>query len=115
MQYKLHTIRGIEIAELTDGGVIESGSAFLEMAMNIPHDNIIIHKELLPDSFFDLKGGLAGDILQKVSNYKLRIVIVGDFSKYESKSLRDFIFESNKSKTVGFVGSVDEALEKFRN
>jgi hypothetical protein len=114
MNFKVHTIGEIEIAEMTGGGLIQSGPAFLEIAMNAPSENIIIHKDQLPESFFELKGGLAGDILQKVSNYKLRLMIVGDFSKYDSKSLRDFIYESNKLKSVGFVGTIDEALEKFQ-
>jgi hypothetical protein len=113
MEYKIHSIGQTEIAEVTGSRLIESGSDFLEMAMNAPGANIIIRKDQLPESFFELKTGVAGDILQKVSNYKLRLVIVGDFSKYDSKSLRDFIFESNKSRTVGFVGTMEEALKRF--
>lgn len=114
MKYNVHIIGENEVAEIDERAMIESGPAFLEMAMNIPHDHFIIYKENLPETFFDLKTGLAGDILQKVSNYRLRIVIVGDFSMYDSKSLRDFIFESNKSGSVGFVGTLEEALKRFQ-
>ena len=56
---------------------------------------------------------MAGEILQKFSNYRMRLVIVGDFSALESKSLRDFIYESNKGKLVGFVSTAEEALHKL--
>jgi len=76
-------------------------------------DSLIIHEKNLCPEFFDLKTKIAGDILQKFSNYRMRLAIVGDFSKFTSKSLRDFIYESNKGKMVGFVGSVEEALGRF--
>ena len=52
---------------------------------------------------------MAGDILQKFSNYKMRLAIIGSFS-YESKSLKDFIYECNKGKLVNFVKTLSEAL-----
>ena len=64
---------------------------------------------LHPD-FFNLRTGLAGDILQKFSNYKVQLAIVGGFSKYQSKSFRDFIYESNKSKLIFFVPDIDSAV-----
>ncbi|MCH7400850.1 DUF4180 domain-containing protein [Belliella kenyensis] len=65
-------------------------------------------------SFFDLKTGIVGEVLQKFSQYKFPLTIVGDFSKYDSTSLKKFIFESNKGKQIGFLSSTDEALEKLR-
>ena len=67
-------------------------------------------KNITPD-FFDLKNGIAGEILQKFSTYRVRLAIVGDFSKYTSKSLNDFIFESNKGKHINFVTSTIEAIK----
>lgn len=75
---------------------------------------MIIGKEDFDEAFFDLKTGIAGDILQKMSNYSMRLAIVGDFSKVESKSLRDFIRESNRRKFINFVSSDSEALDIFR-
>lgn len=74
---------------------------------------IIIREEhLLPD-FFELRTGMAGEILQKFSNYRMKLAIIGNFDKYNSKSLRDFIYESNKAGHVVFVGSQQEALDKI--
>jgi hypothetical protein len=53
---------------------------------------------------------MAGEILQKFSNYRIKLAIVGDFSKYTKKSIRDFIRESNNTGHINFVGTLDEAL-----
>lgn len=74
---------------------------------------IIIHEHNLNSRFFDLKTGLAGEILQKFSNYRMRLAIVGDFSKFNSKSFKDFVFESNNSNLVFFTGSFDAAIKRL--
>jgi ABC-type polysaccharide/polyol phosphate transport system ATPase subunit len=45
----------------------------------------------------------------------MKIAIVGDFSVYQSKSLKDFMYESNKGKTMFFVSTEKEAVEKLCN
>ena len=62
-----------------------------------------------------LSACLAGEILQKFINYGVRITIYGDYSKYTSNALKDFIYESNKGKDVFFVSTEDEAIEKLTN
>nr|WP_280739939.1 DUF4180 domain-containing protein [Pedobacter borealis] len=56
---------------------------------------------------------MAGEILQKFSNYRVSLAIIGDFSPYQSKSIKDFIYESNKGKHINFLGSAAEALTKL--
>jgi len=77
-------------------------------------DSLIIHAQTLTKDFFDLKTKLAGEILQKISNYRMRLAIVGDFTDIESKSLRDFIRESNGRGIICFVESVEEALSRLQ-
>jgi hypothetical protein len=112
-----HTLNAIQIAEVTsDKLIIETAEDGLDLLGNLYYqgfDSIIIHEENLTPSFFDLKTGIAGEILQKFSNYRMRLAIVGDFQKYPGKSIRDFIFESNRSGRINFLGSVGEALEKL--
>jgi hypothetical protein len=73
--------------------------------------SLIVYKESLPVEFFDLKTGVAGELLQKCSNYRMKFAVVGDFSSYESKSLRDFIYECNKGRLVFFKPDIESALE----
>jgi hypothetical protein len=71
---------------------------------------VIIYSESFSSDFFDLRTGIAGEILQKFSNYRMRLAIVGDFSGLTSKSWHDFIRESNRGRTVNFLSSFDEAM-----
>lgn len=71
---------------------------------------IIAQSNLLPD-FFELKTGMAGDILQKFSTYDGYLAIVGDFSEIAGKSLRDFIRESNKQGRINFVPDREAAVK----
>ena len=75
------------------------------------YDGIILYERNIIPDFFDLQTRLAGEILQKFSNYRIRLVIVGDWSKYTSRSLEAFICESNKGKTVNFSSSPTEAVK----
>ncbi|MDR1653548.1 MAG: DUF4180 domain-containing protein [Prevotellaceae bacterium] len=74
---------------------------------------IIVKKENLIDDFFNLSTGIAGEILQKFSTYNMRMAIIGDFENIKSKSLNDFIYESNKIKRIIFVKTVEDALKIF--
>lgn len=76
-------------------------------------DKIILHEKNISPDFFDLKTGIAGEILQKFSNYRVPLVIVGDFSKYGGKSIRDFIFESNNGRQVNFLPDLGTTIEKL--
>lgn len=73
-------------------------------------DRVILNKEAIIDDFFKLSSGLAGEILQKFVNYQMKLAIVGDFSAYTSKPLKDFIFESNRGSGVFFTGSEEQAV-----
>lgn len=72
---------------------------------------IAVDKNAVTDDFFILSRGLAGEILQKFINYQAKIAIYGDYSKYTSKPLKDFIYESNKGKDIFFVSTKDKAVE----
>lgn len=74
---------------------------------------IVINKSTICEEFFDLKTRLAGEVLQKFINYNIKLAIVGDFSVYSSKSLRDFIYESNKGKDIFFLPTEHEAVDKL--
>lgn len=102
------------IAELEKGkATISSAGDMLDIMGDIGYrgcSKLIVHAGDLSIDFFDLRTGLAGEVLQKFSNYRMRLFIVGDFSHLKSSSWRDFIRESNRGKTVNFLSSVDEAI-----
>jgi hypothetical protein len=114
-----HLINNIKIAEIiSDQIVIQSVQDGLDLLGDLYYqgfDKLIIYEKNLTPEFFDLKTKIAGDILQKFSNYRVSLAIVGDFGKYESKSIRDFIFESNKTKHINFTGTLEDALNRIVN
>ena len=57
-------------------------------------NKIALNKSAILEDFFILSKGLAGEILQKFINYETKFAIYGDYSKYTSKPLKDFIYES---------------------
>lgn len=71
---------------------------------------IIIYRRNLCDDFFVLNSGIAGSIMQKFSNYRVRASIIGDFSDV-SKSLKAFIVECNRTRQVIFTADLDAALK----
>ena len=70
----------------------------------------MIPKQLIVEDFFVLSTGLAGEILQKYVNYGGRMAIYGDYSRYTSKPLKDFMYESNKGRDFFCVSTKDEAI-----
>lgn len=72
---------------------------------------VAVPVERLDPNFFRLTSGFAGDLTQKLVNYRLRLAVVGDIAEHVAKSdaLRDFVWESNRGEQIWFVES-DEAL-----
>jgi hypothetical protein len=114
MEIKTHTINDLKYAEvIADYVVLKTSEDGLDLLGNLYYqglDKILIHEKNIIPEFFDLKTGLAGEVLQKFAQYRMPLAIIGDFSKFTSKSIRDFIYESNNGRHINFVASADEAL-----
>jgi hypothetical protein len=117
LKIETHTVDGVKIAEVISDdlviGNVQDGLDLLGTLYYDGFDGIIIHAENITPSFFDLRTGIAGEILQKYSNYRMRLAVVGDFSKYSGKSMKAFISESNKLGQINFVASVSDALKRL--
>lgn len=117
MKLEIIEINGNRIAQLISDDIeINKTQDALDLLGNcfyLKSRKVIINEKNITPGFFDLKMGIAGEILQKFSTYYFQLAIVGDFSKYQSKVLKDFIYESNKMGRINFVNSIDEAKEKL--
>lgn len=78
-------------------------------------DELILPAGLLPTGFFDLQNGVAGALLQTISNFRMRVAIVGDFSAFRSPSQLAFLAEASRSNAVRYVATDSEALEWLPN
>ncbi|AOZ90818.1 DUF4180 domain-containing protein [Paenibacillus crassostreae] len=109
---------GVEIALVDSSEIlINDTQSALDLMATIRYqtgaDRFVLNKSVIDENFFDLRTGLAGEILQKFINYQVKAAIVGDFSNYSSKSLRDFIYESNKGKDIFFLPNEEQAIERL--
>lgn len=97
--------------------IINDVQTALDFIMTIKYetecDRIALYKEAIKDSFFILSTGMAGEVLQKFITYKIKFAIIGDFSGYTSKPLKDFMYECNKGKDIFFVSTEEQAIEKL--
>lgn len=118
MEIKIIKENNIEIAIIKSNELlITDVQSALDLMATVRYesgcDSIILNKSAICEDFFDLKTRLAGEILQKFINYHVRIAIIGDFSGYTSKSLRDFIYESNNEKDIFFLPDKSQAIDKL--
>lgn len=109
---------GKDIAVVSsDGKVIVDTQSALDLAMTVKYEtgamNLVLDKGLVCEDFFILSTGVAGEILQKFVNYHVRAAIYGDYSRYTSKPLKDFIYESNQGKNFFFVATKEGAIQKL--
>ncbi len=106
-------INGIAVVK-SDQLVIKDVASAVDFVMDIKHQTnchkIALNKAAITEDFFIPSSGLAGEILQKFVNYGIKFAIYGDYSKYTSKPLKDFIYESNQGQDTFFVANEDEAI-----
>lgn len=116
----------IDQKEISKVAVIESSDVLinntqdaLDLMATLNHmydcNKMVVFAAAIAQDFFDLKTGIAGDILQKFTNYRMKIAIVGNFEVYNSKSLKDFIFESNQGNQVFFLDDEKTAIDRLHS
>jgi hypothetical protein len=73
-------------------------------------DVVAIPAQRLDESFFRLRTGVAGEIMQKFVNYRIRLAVVGDIAERveASTALRDLVRESNRGRQIWFVTDLAE-------
>lgn len=118
MKIEKITKNNIDVSHvIADEVLVTDVQSTLDLMMTVCYEtgtkNIAISKNLFADRFFILSSGLAGEILQKFVNYQFRVAVYGDYSKYTSKPLKDFIYESNNGRDIFFTENLDKAVEKL--
>jgi len=118
MDKKIIQVNSVSIAVISSNElIINDVQSALDFAVSIQYNDncyrIAINKQAVIEDFFKLSTGIAGEILQAFVNYSIKLAVVGDFSVYTSKALKDFIYESNNGKHVFFVADEQTAIEKL--
>ena len=114
----VNTDDGSIIVVDADAPIICDGQSALDFIMSIGYEhncnNIAVYKSAISEDFFKLSTGIAGEVAQKIVNYRYKLAIIGDFSGYTSKPLLDYIYECNKGGHLYFVSDEREAVRKLR-
>lgn len=110
----------VEIAVVNSSDIlITDVQSALDLIATVQYETgcnrMIINKSSICEDFFRLSTRLAGEILQKFVNYQMKMAIIGDFSVYTSKSLKDFIYETNNGKDIFFLSDEKKAIEMLSN
>ncbi|MFE2281696.1 DUF4180 domain-containing protein [Streptomyces sp. NPDC059454] len=101
-----------------DGRKLSGGDTALDLigdAMGCHAEMVAVPAERVADEFFALRSGIAGDVVQKFVNYRIRLVIVGDIASRvaDSDALRDFVREANRGTQTWFVADRAELEERL--
>jgi hypothetical protein len=105
--------RGVPVLVCDDAGPpIASGQDAVDVIATAlgRADVVAVPVGRLDERFFELRTGLAGEVLQRFVNYRLRLAVIGDISPYvaASTALRDLVFESNRGRHAWFVADLDD-------
>ncbi|MBO9707682.1 MAG: DUF4180 domain-containing protein [Caulobacter sp.] len=106
---QLEIINGVRVLACGEDGALLDGegaaSDFLGAAWSQEAEWLAIPLSRLGPGFLDLKTRIAGGVIQKFTNYRVKVAFVGDVMPLTqaSNSLRDFVYESNKGAAVWFV------------
>lgn len=116
--YGRETFDGAVVAVVTgDDAAIADVQTALDAAMSAIYELdtslIAFDKRVLSEDFFELRTGLAGEILQKFVDYRVRTAIYGYFSGYASEALKALMRESNRGRDVFFVETREEAVRRL--
>ena len=113
---KIKIVEDIGIVH-SDKIIIKDVQTAIDFIISVKYETncnkIALNKEAIIEDFFILSKQIAGEILQKFINYQVKFAIIGDYSQYTSKPLKDFIYESNKGNTIFFVANEEEAIKKL--
>lgn len=104
---------GIKYVEGLNGKrLIESANDALEMLVYCGENDtnrLMLHATNLNDDFFNLKTGLAGEILQKFVNYHIKFAIVLSPELVGQGRFREMVLEANRGQHFRIFYDVQEA------
>lgn len=110
-------VSGKSVAEFCGReGLVTAPSDILGLIMHgfeTRPDWIAIHASAIAPAFFDLRSGFAGEMLQKIVNYRAHVAILGDIAVHVQKSeaLAALVREMNRGADVVFAPTMEAFLK----
>ncbi|CAI1954330.1 TPA: DUF4180 domain-containing protein [Serratia marcescens] len=120
MSYAVRQIHDLRLVVFAEAGppLKDENDVSLFIAPAFEHDAgmIALPVNRLDAAFFQLRSGIAGAVLQKFINYRLRVALRGDdITSWlgQSNALQDFVREANRSEQVWFLPSLAELEQRL--
>jgi hypothetical protein len=116
---RLSTIHGVPVLVLpTVGELIGTERQAVDLiadAHGRGAELLVLPAERLAGEFFQLRTGVAGAIVQKFVTYQLRLAILGDVSRYvtRSETFASFVAETNRGRQLWFVADAEDLAARL--
>ncbi|NLX83172.1 MAG: DUF4180 domain-containing protein [Clostridiales bacterium] len=115
MEIRFLDVKGVRVAEVLGEPHSLKGMDMVKdligsLVFEHKVSRLLIHRDFIDESFFDLKTGFAGELAQAFTNYRLKLAVVGDFNLLASLALKACIRESNLGQTAYFTKDRQNAL-----
>ncbi len=99
------------------GPALATGQSVVDLigeALSASATTIAVPAGRLVADFFQLRSGVAGEMVQKLANYRLKLAVIGDVSAQlaASSALRDWVRECNRHGEVCFLRSLEDLASR---
>ncbi|EMP2574543.1 TPA: DUF4180 domain-containing protein [Serratia marcescens] len=119
MSYAVLQVHDLRLVVFAEAGPLlkdeNDVSLFIAPAFEHEAGMIALPVHRLDAAFFQLKSGIAGAVLQKFINYRLRVALLGDITPWlaQSNALQDLVREANRGEQVWFLPSLAELEQRL--
>lgn len=115
MQLLIHDVQGQCLLEGQPGRPllrrVDDVSTVIEACYAHNAGRLILYPENLPERFFDLSSGEAGEILQKLRNYQIRLAIVRSPTLQVSRHFDEMVLDEQRGPHFRMFDSRDAAQQ----
>jgi hypothetical protein len=99
------TETGAYVSSTAEDAPIASGQDVLDLmalCSEIQKGVLLLEEAHLSPDFFDLSSGLAGEIMLKLSNYRVKTAVVANLPAIPSQRFHELVHECNKGRQINF-------------
>lgn len=111
--YRFIELNGRTLCEVeSDGEAVSTVQDAVDLVGNASFQDavgVVLEGRQLAPAFFDLRSGFAGEVLQKFTNYRLKLAVVGGHEDVASEAFQALVHESNTGSQVRFLPDKDAA------
>ena len=86
----------------------------IEACAAVATSNVLLPASSLPPGFFDVSSGEAGELLQKLRNYRMRLAILRDDSVSPSTRFHELMADERRQGFFGLFDTEADALAWLR-